>query len=115
MHLSIVYDGKIVGGASFHAIDRIDQSAEIGYWLAKSATGKGLITKTVAAMVEYGFNEMNLNRIVIKCATGNLKSQAVPERLGFTREGVEREAGFLHGKFVDHVVYSMLAKEWKRQ
>jgi ribosomal-protein-serine acetyltransferase len=113
--LNIVYKGEIVGGTGFHEINRGDKSAEIGYWLAKDATGKGLITKSVVKLLEYGFEEMRLNRIVIKCVPENIKSRAIPERLGFIREGIEREAGWLHTRFVDHVVYSMLAREWREK
>jgi ribosomal-protein-serine acetyltransferase len=91
----------------------VDQSAEIGYWLAKGATGKGIITKSVEKLLEYAFDERNLNRVVIKCVPENTKSRAIPERLNFTIEGVEREAGWLHTRFVDHVVYSLLAREWR--
>jgi len=59
-------------------------------------------------MISYAFNEMNLNRIQLKAATGNLKSQHVAERTGFTREGIERD-GELHSRgFVDLIVYSLL-------
>lgn len=111
--LNIVYQGAIVGGIGFHAMNWTDKSAEIGYWLAKDATGKGIITRAVGKLLEYGFAERNLNRIVIKCVPENTKSRAIPERLGFTIEGVEREAGWLHTRFVDHVVYSLLAGEWR--
>ena len=113
--LNIVFKGKIVGNIGFHEINRRDKSGEIGYWLAESATGKGLVTKSVAKLLDYGFGEMKLNRISIKCAPENVKSRAIPERLGFTREGIEREGGWLHTRFVDHIVYSMLAKEWVKK
>ncbi len=114
MGLNIVFKGEIVGGAGFHEINRQDKSAEIGYWLTKDSTGKGLVTKSVSRLIDYAFDEMKLNRITIKCVPENVKSRAVPERLGFTNEGVEGEAGWLHTRFVDHVVYSMLAKEWDK-
>ena len=112
--LNIVYKSEIVGGTGFHDIDRVDKSAEIGYWLAKDSTGKGLVTKSVAKLLDYAFDEMKLNRIAIKCVPENAKSRAIPEKLGFTLEGIERQAGWLHTRFVDHVVYSMLAKEWRK-
>ena len=112
--LRIIYRGKIVGSTGFHEINRRDKSAEIGYWLAKDCTGKGLMTRTVARLLEYGFDELKLNRIVIKCVPENLKSRRIPEKLGFAQEGIERESGWLHDRFVDHIVYSMLASEWKK-
>lgn len=113
--LNIVFKGEIVGGTGFHEINRRDKSAEIGYWLAKDATGKGLMTKSVIRLLDYAFDEMKLNRIAIKCVPENIKSRAIPERLGFTNEGIERQAGWLHTRFVDHVVYSMLAREWRER
>jgi ribosomal-protein-serine acetyltransferase len=109
--LNVVFRGKVVGGIGLHEINRGDRSAEIGYWLAKSAEGRGLMTKSAARLIEFGFDELKLNRLVIKCVPENTKSRAIPERLGFTVEGVEREAGWLHTRFVDHVVYSLLARE----
>jgi len=111
--LRIIYQGKIAGATGFHEINRKDKSAEIGYWLAKEYTGKGLVTKSVARLLEYGFEELKLNRIVIKCVPENLKSRRIPEKLGFVQEGIEREGGWLHTRFVDHIVYSMLIKEWR--
>jgi len=111
--LNIVHRGKVIGGIGYHNINRSDKSTEIGYWLAKNSTGKGLVTKSVSRLLDYGFDEMELNRIVIKCVPENAKSRAIPERLGFTQEGIEREAGWLHTRYVDHVVYSILAREWK--
>jgi ribosomal-protein-serine acetyltransferase len=110
--LVIFYKGKIVGGTGFHEINRSDKSAETGYWLAKEVNGRGIVTKSVKRIIDYAFEEMGMNRIVIKCAPDNLKSRAIPEKLGFTQEGIERDGGRLHTRFVDHVVYSMLAREW---
>ncbi len=111
--LLIVADGKIVGTVGLHGINHRDKSGEIGYWLAEHATGKGFVTKSVERILSYGFDELKLNRIVIKCASENLKSRAIPEKWGFKEEGTEREAAWLHTKFIDHVVYSMLASDWK--
>lgn len=109
----IFYNDKLVGGIGFNNVDKSNQNAEIGYWLKKDSQGNGIITKCCQVIIKFGFYEMNLNRIVIRCATGNTKSQAIPEKLCFKKEGIEREAENLHGKFIDLIVYSMLKKEWK--
>jgi ribosomal-protein-serine acetyltransferase len=62
--------------------------------------------------MDHGFGELGLNRIEIKAAAGNLRSQAVAVRLGMVREGVERQSEWLYDRFVDHVVFSMLRDEW---
>lgn len=112
IHLRIVFRNKIVGATGYHGMDRASRSAEIGYWIAEEYMGRGLVTRCLERLLEYGFEELELNRIVIKCATENLRSQAIPERLGFTREGVERDGDWLHTRFVDQIVYSLLAREW---
>jgi ribosomal-protein-serine acetyltransferase len=61
------------------------------------------------------FKELGLNCVELACAVGNARSCAIPERLGFTREGVLRQREWLYDHFVDHVSYSMLAAEWSRR
>lgn len=70
------------------------------------------MTLSVKALVEAGFREYGLNRIEVACATGNARSRAIPERLGFKLEGVLREREYLYGRHVDHAIYSMLASEF---
>jgi ribosomal-protein-serine acetyltransferase len=66
-------------------------------------------------MVNYAFRELGLNRVEIQVATDNMRSRAIPERLGFTQEGILRDDVWLRDRFVDHVVYGMLAREWDQQ
>ncbi len=73
------------------------------------------MTRACRALVDYAFAKLQLNRVEIRCATGNLRSQAIPERLGFTREGTLREGEWLYDHFVDLIVYSMLAREWPNE
>lgn len=113
--LLIFYQGKIVGGTGLHSIIKPYKSAELGYWLAKEFNGRGIVTKSVVRLLEYAFKEKNLNRITIRCVPENLKSLAIPEKLGFTKEGIERESVWLHTRFADQIVYSMLAKEWEQR
>ena len=71
------------------------------------------MTKTVLALLQYAFEDLQLNKVEIRAAVGNAKSRAIPERLGFTKEGTIREAEWLYDHYVDHVAYGMLASEWK--
>jgi ribosomal-protein-serine acetyltransferase len=103
----------MVGGIGFHSLNWSAQKVEIGYWLAASMQGKGLMTKATVALITYAFQELMLNKVEIHCATGNMRSRAIPERLGFTQEGVIREAEWLYDHYVDLVVYGMLAREWR--
>jgi ribosomal-protein-serine acetyltransferase len=114
--VGIWYRGELAGTAGFHYLDWPTRRTEIGYWLGQEFTGKGIMTRAVRKLVEYGFGELGLNRIEIRCAPGNLKSRAIPERLGFTEEGTLRQVGYIHDNIlVDMVVYGMLASEWKNK
>ncbi|PIE52627.1 RimJ/RimL family protein N-acetyltransferase [Candidatus Fermentibacteria bacterium] len=104
--------GKAAGVAGFHSVDWPNRSAELGYWLGSRYTGCGLVTEACRVLLEYGFSEMRLNRIGIRCAKGNLASRAVAERLGMVFEGFLREAELLNDKYVDDAVYSMLRREY---
>jgi ribosomal-protein-serine acetyltransferase len=63
--------------------------------------------------VNYGLHDLGLNRVEIRAAEFNTRSRAIPERLGFTQEGIIRQAEWLYDYYVDHVVYGMLSEEWK--
>ncbi len=112
---SVVLDEKIAGIISFHHLDMTNKSAHLGYWLAKSAQGKGLMTKCSRVLIDYLFDEMELNRVQINCNAQNAKSRAIPERLGFQLEGVLRQVEFFNNRFGDWAVYAMLKADWKKQ
>lgn len=109
---AVFYNGAMSGVCGFHPFDITNMVGGIGYWLSQACSGKGIITSSVRALVEVGFRECGLNRIEIACATGNARSRAIPERLGFKFEGVLRECEYLCGKRVDHAIYSILASEF---
>lgn len=108
----IYFKGKLVGVAGFHAIDWENRKTSIGYWLGEESQGYGIMTRVVKKLVDFAFDEYKLNRIEIQCGEDNAQSRAIPERLGFVKEGVVREAEYLYDHFHDLVTYSILFKEW---
>ena len=104
--------GRLAGVASLVAINPANRSATIGYWVGAEHEGKGLVTRACVALIDHAFGDLGLNRVVIRAATGNRRSRAVPERLGFALEGVERQAEWVNDRFVDMAVYSVLREEW---
>ncbi|UDL03585.1 GNAT family N-acetyltransferase [Marinobacter sp. CA1] len=113
-HFAIRSDGRLCGVAGFHALDTQNRTGSLGYWLDRQHGGRGIITAAVAELVQLGFGECRLNRIEISCAVGNPRSRAIPERLGFTLEGVLRQCEWLYSHYVDHAVYAMLADDPQR-
>jgi ribosomal-protein-serine acetyltransferase len=114
LSLAIVRDGAIVGTAGFHAVDWANRVTTIGYWLAADAQGRGTMTEAVRALVDHAFGGWGLERLEILAAVDNARSRAIPERLGFVREGVKRRAQVVGDRVLDLVVYAMLAGDWPR-
>ena len=110
--LLIIVDDNVVGVIGAH-IQEQNASADVGYWRAEGQQGRGITTRSCAAIVDELLQVKGLNRIVIRAAVENTRSRAIPERLGFIHEGVERQAVKLPDRFVDMAVYSMLASEWR--
>jgi ribosomal-protein-serine acetyltransferase len=111
----IVCNGTLAGIIGQHYVDSLNRRTEIGYWLDASHQGGGIVTKSTARLTDFAFVEQNCNRVILHCAVGNAKSRAVAKRLGFTQEGVLREAEWLYDHYVDLVVYSMLKSQWLTQ
>ena len=110
--LLIIIDKNVVGVIGAH-IEEQNAVAEVGYWLAEGQQGRGITTRSCAAIVDELLRVQGMNRIVIRASVENTRSRAVPERLGFVHEGVERQAVKLPDGFVDMAVYSMLTSEWR--
>ena len=109
---AIFCGSDFAGLAGFKGTDRLNRKSEIGYWLCEEFQGRGIITDSVHALVNFGFSELNLNRIQIKCAPENVKSNNIPKRLGFSFEGIERDSEFVkEGVFRDANVWSLLKRE----
>jgi ribosomal-protein-serine acetyltransferase len=106
------YAGELAGIIGYHHLEWANRSTCVGYWLAEQFQGRGIMAKACNSIVDYAFDDWRLNRVEIRCAMENVKSRAIPERLGFKTEGVLREAEWLYDHYVDHVVYGMLAKQW---
>lgn len=104
----------VCGLIGFHFSDRDNHRTEIGYWLLPEYRGKGIITQAVRYLCDWAFFEKDFNRIQIRCAVGNQSSNAIPQRLGFTLEGTERDGELLSsGEYTDIHVYSLLRKDFK--
>ncbi|ELK44709.1 UNVERIFIED_CONTAM: GNAT family N-acetyltransferase [Halobacillus marinus] len=100
--------GSYVGTCGFHRINWNVPAVEIGYWLDKQATGKGYMREAVSVLTDYAFRGLHCARVEIRCESGNRRSRAVPEGLGFDLEGILRnEDKSVDGsKLTDTCVYA---------
>jgi ribosomal-protein-serine acetyltransferase len=103
---------RLVGVIGLNKIAWQHRIGDVGYWLGESDGGRGIMTSACEVLVDYAFSTLNLNRLVIACATQNQRSRAIPVRLGFEHEGVAREAEWLYDRFVDHEIYALLKRDW---
>jgi ribosomal-protein-serine acetyltransferase len=110
--LAIIDRGRIVGVTGFNRLDWRNRSTSIGYWIAESAQGRGTVTEAVRALTNHAFTTWKLHRVEIHAGVENERSRAIPERLGFTHEGVLREAERVGERYIDHAVYAMLSADW---
>lgn len=113
LQAGIWYERALVGVIGLLHVNAATKSTEIGYWLTEDCQGQGIVTRACRLLCTYLFEERALQRIEIRCATGNTKSRAIPQRLGFVEEGVLRRAGVAGSGYVDLVVYGMLAEVWQ--
>ncbi len=111
---SIVLNNQVVGNIGFNNISHNLKTVEIGYWLSAQYQGRGIVTKSVAKLIELAFTEMQMHKVQISAAEGNHPSRQIPERLGFQLEGIIRQAENLNGRMVDHAVYGLLRSAWHK-
>lgn len=104
----IWFDGVFAGLIGLKDKDLLNRKIEIGYWLTQPMTGKGIVTKSVRALIDWLFGSMQMNRVQIKCGVGNLASSAIPKRLGFSFEGIERAGERHRDRYIDLEIYSLL-------
>ncbi|MFP5113224.1 GNAT family N-acetyltransferase [Bacillaceae bacterium C204] len=93
LHIFNRETGEFIGSSGLHRINWTIPKFEIGYWIDTRHNGRGYITEAVKAITKFSFTELNAKRIEIRCDSKNIKSRAIPERLGFTLEGILRNDG----------------------
>ncbi|MFX1352186.1 MAG: GNAT family N-acetyltransferase [Promethearchaeota archaeon] len=103
---------ELIGTCGYYDWSKTARSAEIGYDLDPRCWGQGIMTEALRAMLEYGFQEMGLNRIQAIIDSKNKRSLNLVQRLGFNKEGVLRQRSHFRGRFLDDVCFSLLRKEW---
>lgn len=112
---AIVREEAIAGVVGYVGVDWQNRSTSLGYWLGESYQGKGTMTLAVQALVNHALSVWHLNRVEIRAADQNRRSRAIPERLGFSQDGILRGSELVNGKYLDVVVYSTLAADWRTE
>jgi len=106
--------GKIIGTIGFMWIQPENAAAEVGYSLSRIHWGKGIMTEALQAVVAYGFESLNLNRIEAMHELTNPASGAVMRKCGMVLEGTMRQKLLNKGRFVDVDLYAILRSEYNQ-
>lgn len=111
----IFKDDELLGEIGLSGIDTKYQTAEIGYWLKKSARGQGIIDKLIPIIEKIGFEKFNLRKLSIWCDDDNIASRKHAEKNGYVLEGVQRERKLWpDGSIHSTAMFGKLKSEWKK-
>ncbi|MBO9729891.1 MAG: GNAT family N-acetyltransferase [Chitinophaga sp.] len=113
--ITIAGQDELIGTCGYHKINKTHFKAEIGYDLYPTFWGKGIMKEAVGCMLQYGFNELQFNRIEAFVDPANIASAKLLTNLAFRYEGFLRDAFFEKNKFVDAELYSLLRREYTRE
>lgn len=106
--MAIDVEGKAAGAIGIHPqADIFCKNAEMGYWLAQPFWGKGIMTRAIIQMCEYGFKTWEINRIFARPFGSNMGSQRVLEKAGFGLEARFEKTIFKNGGYEDELVYAL--------
>ncbi|MBL1216788.1 MAG: N-acetyltransferase [Planctomycetes bacterium] len=103
-----------VGGVGLRVNSR-HSKAELGYWIAVDHWNQGYATEAAGAMLEYGFNTLNLNRVYAHYMMRNPASGRVMQKLGMAREGRLRHHVRKNDAYEDLELYGMLRSDWQKR
>jgi RimJ/RimL family protein N-acetyltransferase len=104
--------GEMIGNVNLHHFSDQSRRCELGYALASAHWRRGYAREALRAALEYGFRELDLNRVEADIDPRNEPSGRVLEALGFRKEGFMPERWIVHGETADTVYYGLLRKYW---
>ena len=106
--------GQYLGGCGMHDIDSKNRMATVGIFLGKEHVGKGYGTDAMQVLVDFCFNEINLNRVKLNVFAFNKRAIRCYRKTGFKIEGTLRQEVFRNGKYHDSLVMGLLRSEWEK-
>jgi ribosomal-protein-serine acetyltransferase len=103
--------GELYGVVGLDSCVHLHRSCELGYWLRREFTGRGLMTEAALACLGFAFQRMGMHRVRCAAATDNAPSLRVVSRLGFRFEGIARQAEWVGSRWLDHALFARLATD----
>jgi [ribosomal protein S5]-alanine N-acetyltransferase len=101
-----------MGVIGLNNLSIVHKKAELGFWLLPQFWNKGFTTEASKAMLNFCFNNLQLNRIEATVETENIASIDTIQKLGFTQEGTFKEYEINNGKFINLMMFALLKSEF---
>lgn len=108
-------NGKVIGTAGYVSWLPLHKTGQLGYVLNRDYWGRGLMSETVSAIIDYSYINTDINRIEARCVIENQGSARVMEKSGMKYEGILRKSMVIKGKIVDMKIYSIIRDEWNKK
>ncbi|HEX2489385.1 MAG TPA: GNAT family protein [Blastocatellia bacterium] len=106
-------DERLIGKCGYNEWRKAHRRGDVSYIVAREKRGMGVVSEALGAMLDYGFDHMNLHSVEAGVTPGNEASTRMLQRLGFRLEGHLRENFLTDRGFVDSLIYSMLRSDWE--
>jgi len=105
-------ESEVIGGTGLH-VRQSPEAREIGYWISKANVGHGYATEVAAALTKVAFEIDDIKRVEIHCAVDNVKSAAIPKRLGFEQEAILKQRGpLVDGIATDSMIWTLFKESY---
>ena len=104
--------GECIGQIAYFLVDTSGHFGEIEYCIGTRFQGRGYATEAAKAVIRYGFEKINFNKVQICVRPSNTPSKKVIEKCGFTYEGTLREYFYIDGKYEGRMYFSILKDEY---
>lgn len=112
--LGIFEDKKLIGEVGMYQWEKELKKAQIGYWIASTHQGKGILKLSLTRFFQYIFDSLGMNKLEVRFVPSNIRSAKLAESMGCKIEGVLRDSYFVNGKPENLVVVGILREEWKK-
>ena len=106
--------GKVIGTIGFMWIQPENRSCEVGYSLSRAHWNRGYMTEALEALLEFGFQDLHMNRIEAQHEVDNPASGRVMAKVGMRQEGILRSRLFNKGRYVDVALYAILKQDYEK-
>jgi RimJ/RimL family protein N-acetyltransferase len=107
-------ENELIGGCGIYMTNLDNREGYIGYCLNRNFWARGYGTETAKALLNFGFETLDLHRIFATCDVENIASVHVLEKVGMRKEAHFQQHKWVKGKWRDSLLYAILDHEWKQ-